>query len=77
MRSLNGFVAARRRYPNVQVPVTLVYSQQDWSRAAERAQVARLVPDAETVTLPNTGHFSALERPADVARVVRTAASPN
>jgi pimeloyl-ACP methyl ester carboxylesterase len=77
MRSLNGFVAARRRYPNVQVPVTLVYSQQDWSRAAERAQVARLVPDAETVTLPNTRHFSALERPADVARVVRTAASPN
>src|SRR4029077_10074319 len=39
-RSLKGFVKARDRYRDVAVPVTLVYSDEDWSRPAERGQVA-------------------------------------
>jgi pimeloyl-ACP methyl ester carboxylesterase len=70
-RSLKGFNEARDRYPNVQVPVTLVYSDQDWSRPAERDHVAGLLTEVERITLPNTGHFSALERPTDVARILR------
>ena len=31
-RSLNGFNRARRRYPQVSMPVILVYSDYDWSR---------------------------------------------
>jgi pimeloyl-ACP methyl ester carboxylesterase len=31
-RSLEGFDRARERYPHVSAPVTLVYSEQDWSR---------------------------------------------
>src|SRR5207344_405972 len=34
-RSLNGFVDARPRYPEVDVPVTLVYSDHDWSIPAQ------------------------------------------
>jgi pimeloyl-ACP methyl ester carboxylesterase len=69
-RSLNGFIDARRRYSDVKAPVTLVYSERDWSRPAERDQVASLLADVERITLPDTGHFSALERPADFARTL-------
>jgi pimeloyl-ACP methyl ester carboxylesterase len=72
-RSLGGFVDARRRYPDVEVPVTLVYSEHDWSRPAERDQVASLLADVQRITLPGTGHFSALERPTDVARILLSA----
>jgi pimeloyl-ACP methyl ester carboxylesterase len=54
----------------VSVPVTLVYSEQDWSRPAERDHVASLLADVQRITLPDTGHFSALERPNDVARIL-------
>lgn len=69
-RSLKGFQRARDRYPDVPVPVTLVYSEQDWSRLTERNHVASLLSDVQRITLPNTGHFSALERPDDVAQIL-------
>jgi pimeloyl-ACP methyl ester carboxylesterase len=71
MRSLKGFINARSRYPRVNVPVTLVYTEHDWSRVAEREQVGRLLTNAETVTVPGAGHFSALERPAEMVRIIR------
>jgi pimeloyl-ACP methyl ester carboxylesterase len=72
-RSLKGFAKARDRYGDVAVPVTLVYSDQDWSRPAERDYVAGLLTEVERITLPDTGHFSALERPNEVARILRRA----
>jgi pimeloyl-ACP methyl ester carboxylesterase len=75
-RSLKRFNRARRRYPEVSVPVTLVYSDRDWSRPAERDQVASALADVQRITLPRTGHFSSLERPDDVARILRGAGSP-
>ncbi len=69
-RSLKGFTHARKRYPEVSAPVTLVYSDHDWSRPAERDQVASALTDVQRVTVPNTGHFSALERPEDMARIL-------
>jgi pimeloyl-ACP methyl ester carboxylesterase len=52
------------------VPVTLVYSEHDWARPAEREHVASLLGDVERITLPDTGHFSALERPNAMARIL-------
>jgi pimeloyl-ACP methyl ester carboxylesterase len=75
-RSLRGFQAARDRYRDVAVPVTLVYSDQDWSRPAEREHIASLLTEVERITLPDTGHFSALERPNEVARIL-TQRAPN
>jgi pimeloyl-ACP methyl ester carboxylesterase len=74
-RNLKGLNHARRRYPEVSAPVTLVYSENDWSRPSERDQVASSLTDVQRITLPRTGHFSALERPDDVARILVDAAS--
>ena len=49
-RSLKGFVKARDRYRDVAVPVTLVYSDKDWSRPAEREHVAGLLAEVERIT---------------------------
>ncbi|HZC54229.1 MAG TPA: alpha/beta hydrolase [Mycobacterium sp.] len=70
MRSLKGFIDARARYPEVSVPVTLVYSEHDWSHPAERERVARLL-NVNPVTVPEAGHFSALERPGEMVRIIR------
>jgi pimeloyl-ACP methyl ester carboxylesterase len=71
MRSLNGFVSARARYAKVSIPVTLVYTEHDWSSAAEREQVARQLTNVDTITVPGAGHFSALERPTEMVRIIR------
>ena len=52
------------------MPVTLVYSDQDWSHRRERDEVASLLADVQRITLPDTGHFSALERPNEMARIL-------
>ena len=63
------------RYLEVSVPVTLVYSDRDWSRPAERDQVASSLADVQRITLPRTAHFSSLERPDDVASILLGAVS--
>ncbi|MGA8545092.1 MAG: alpha/beta hydrolase [Mycobacterium sp.] len=69
-RSLKGLQKARERYPKVSAPVTLVYTERDWSRPKERDHVAGLLADVQRITLPNTGHFSALEYPNAMTRIL-------
>ncbi|WP_457112341.1 alpha/beta fold hydrolase [Marmoricola sp. URHA0025 HA25] len=70
VRSIEGFDRARERYPQVSAPVTLVYSENDWSRPSERDRVADALVDVHRITLPRTGHFSALERSEAMARIL-------
>lgn len=75
MRILPGLIDAKTRYAQVNTPVTLVYSEHDWSRPAEREQVARLL-GVRAVTVGGAGHFSALERPTEMVGVIRHAVRP-
>ncbi|ORV90240.1 alpha/beta hydrolase [Mycobacterium interjectum] len=70
MRILAGLIDAKSRYAQVKTPVTLVYSEEDWSRPPERDDVARRL-GVEAVTVPGAGHFSALERPTEMVRIIR------
>jgi pimeloyl-ACP methyl ester carboxylesterase len=69
-RALPSFVAARALYPGVTAPVTLVYGDRDWSRPDERAANLRLIGPAHSLTLPETGHFAAMENPDACAQVL-------
>jgi pimeloyl-ACP methyl ester carboxylesterase len=69
-RNLESLIAARGRYAGINVPVTLVYGDEDWSRPSDRQANIESVPGARDVVLPQTGHFAALEAPDEVARIL-------
>lgn len=61
---------AKRLYPVIKLPVTLVYGDHDWSRVEERQVTHSLLPDASLVTMRDTGHFSAVESPAQLLSAI-------
>ncbi len=69
-RSLPSYVAARELYGNVTVPVTMVYGDHDWSHPGDRKGAIALLRNANTITLPRTGHFASLESPDEVANIL-------
>ena len=70
LRNLDSMIAARERYARINVPVTLVYGDHDWSRPSDRQANIESVPGADHIVLRDTGHFAALEAPDDVARIL-------
>jgi pimeloyl-ACP methyl ester carboxylesterase len=71
LRNLESLIAARERYARINVPVTLVYGDHDWSRPSDRQANVESVPGARYILLPDTGHFTALEAAHEVARILR------
>jgi pimeloyl-ACP methyl ester carboxylesterase len=69
-RNVDSMIAARALYPRVRAPMTLVYGDHDWSRVAEREANVAVLNGARSISLPDTGHFAALEQPARVAEIL-------
>lgn len=61
------WLEARRVYPKVKVPVTLIYGSEDWSHLQERERNREAIPRVEMFTINQAGHFTSLEKPAEVA----------
>ena len=61
---------ARERYSGVKAPVTLIYGDKDWSVIPERERTKAALKNARLFTLQNTGHFSSLESPQEVAGII-------
>lgn len=60
-----------RGLPRIALPVTLVAGERDrWARFDDIATAARLLPDAELVTLAGTGHVTHEEQPERVAQLI-------
>jgi pimeloyl-ACP methyl ester carboxylesterase len=70
MRNWRSWIDARANYGRIEVPVTLSYGAWDWSRPAERDGDALAIPGARTGTLPDAGHFSSLDRPREIAKLI-------
>jgi pimeloyl-ACP methyl ester carboxylesterase len=68
--NVNSMRAARALYGRVSAPMTVVYGDHDWSRTPEREANREVLAGAEWVTLPETGHFAALEQPARFAEIL-------
>ena len=73
LKALPSFIAAKALYPRITVPVTLVYGDDDWSRPEDRAETAKRISGNGLIMLNETGHFSALEKPEEIARIVLAA----
>jgi pimeloyl-ACP methyl ester carboxylesterase len=73
--NLDSLIAARERYARIDVPVTLVYGDHDWSRPSDRQANIDSVPGARYIELRHTGHFTALEAPNEVARILHNVAT--
>jgi pimeloyl-ACP methyl ester carboxylesterase len=69
-RNVDSMIAARKLYSRISVPVTIVYGDHDWSHPPEREANLSLLPRAHSISLPDTGHFAALEQPHRVAQIL-------
>lgn len=69
-RNLPTLIAARKNYPAITAPVTLLYTSDDWSRDTDRRNTAEAIPTASLRTIANAGHFCAMEKPTEFADAV-------
>ena len=70
-RHWESWIDERAAYPRAELPITLVYGDHDWSRPEDRDANSRALRTARTVSLANCGHFSSLDQPRQVARILR------
>jgi pimeloyl-ACP methyl ester carboxylesterase len=69
-RHWRTWIDARELYRAIDLPVALVYGDDDWSQPAERDGNAHAIPGVRTTTLTNSGHFASLERPREIAQLI-------
>jgi pimeloyl-ACP methyl ester carboxylesterase len=69
-RNVKSMIVARDLYARVTAPVTLIYGEHDWSRPPEREANLAVLRGARSITLPDTGHFAAVEQPARIAEIL-------
>lgn len=69
-RSLPSYVEARALYSQINVPVTMVYGDHDWSLPADREANRVLIRHAKMIELKKTGHFSSLDQPEQFCRIL-------
>lgn len=75
-RNWTTWPEARRLYSQVTVPVTFIYGRDDWSRPQERERNRDAIPGSELFTIDQAGHFTSLEKPAELAtRILNRRAS--
>ena len=69
-RDWRSWMDAVDLYERVSVPVTLVYGECDWSLPEEREDRKNRLGSTRMFMIPNAGHFSALEEPLQIARII-------
>jgi pimeloyl-ACP methyl ester carboxylesterase len=70
-RQWKTWIAARAAYAAAELPMMLVYGDDDWSRPEDREANRRVLRSARTLELERCGHFSCLDQPRQIAGVIR------
>ncbi|MCJ8314078.1 MAG: alpha/beta hydrolase [Saccharospirillaceae bacterium] len=65
-----SWVEGVKQYQNIDVPVELIYSDHDWSLPQERLDNQKRIKHAQLKTIDQCGHFSALEKPNDILKII-------
>jgi pimeloyl-ACP methyl ester carboxylesterase len=72
-RNWKSWISARDDYPDVSASVTLAYGDHDWSNQKERDANRGAISYVHATSIHHCGHFSCLEKPAEVAALIRQA----
>jgi pimeloyl-ACP methyl ester carboxylesterase len=64
---------ARAAYSTIQLPITLVYGEYDWSHREDREANVQALSGARNLSIKGCGHFSSLEEPLQIAQIIREA----
>ena len=70
LRNGESWETATKDYGRIEVPVLLIWGDQDWTSPAERAHDASLVPNVQVTTIEHGGHFLPLDRPQAVSDAI-------
>ena len=57
-------------YSHISIPVELIYGDNDWSNNEERNETKKLLDLQNFITIKDCGHFSFLEKPHQVAKII-------
>lgn len=74
LRHAESWEAATSVYAQIQVPVRLIWGDQDWAKTDEREQDSRLLSGAQMVAVELAGHFLPLDRPDAVIDQIKLVA---
>ena len=78
LREEHHWPKARDNYKKIKVPVLLIYADKDWAPHSERQKTRKRLPNAQSATIKNGGHFLSLDRPQGLAElIVKFALSQN
>ena len=63
---------ARQRYGEINLPVLVIYGDQDWSRQEERRRTVQAIPGAKVETVADAGHFLSIDQPERLAELIKS-----
>ena len=70
LRNAYKWDQAHAHYPDIKVPVLLVYGERDWSKPNERETTLHDIPGAKMHTVAGGSHFLSLDRPREVEELI-------
>jgi pimeloyl-ACP methyl ester carboxylesterase len=70
LRNAESWETATKDYGRIQMPILLIWGDQDWAQPIEREHDRMLIAGVEMTTLAGGGHFLPLDRPRELAEAI-------
>lgn len=76
LRNAASWETATKDYGRIDIPVLLIWGDQDWARMPDREHNRTLIPGVQMITINGGGHFLALDRPQELIQSIVRFAVP-